>query len=239
MTTTSCSLMIGVLLTLSTAVCHGQAKLKLSEASLQREISQAEARGFSAGLGYGGLIGGPQLLATAYVPASFGAALLRGSDEGDEGDGTYNMGGAILMVPVVGSTLVAAGLGVAEIVIAAKMVRRNRGPGSNLLVVRRARQAGMARGMGYALMAHGALTSLIAGPLLGAVPDDLMADMFGSATAGKAILATSLGLGLAQLVTGGVLAYTGHSRSAEMLRRTTVAPVAVRGGGGFALAMAW
>ena len=201
--------------------------LKLKAArpkNLGLEVGRAETMGFYQGLGTAGLLGAPQLLAISYIPIRFGVHIIGESD----GVHPYAM---VLLLPVFGSGLVAAGLGVTELVVASRMLHKHRGPPTLHPLVRRAHQAGKLRGLGYGLGAHGVLMSLVAGPML-ALPDELMGNLFGSPDTGKVILGIGLGLGLAQAVAGGVLALTGHSRMGQVLQRVTATPVALPGGGG-------
>jgi len=200
---------------------------KAKPLDVRLEVGRAEMKGFYTGLGTAGLLGAPQMLAIAYIPIRFGVHIVSVSD----GPHPFAL---VLLLPVFASGVLTVGLGVAEIAVSAHMLHKHKGPVPDHPLIRWAHSAGKLRGLGYGLMAHGALTSLVAGPML-AMPDEMMGDLFGSPTSGKVILGIGLGLGIAQVVAGGVLAYTGHDRMAEVLQRAAVAPVALPGGGGIAV----
>jgi len=200
---------------------------KAAALDLRLEVGRAEMKGFYTGLGTAGLMGAPQLMAISYIPIRFGAHIIGQSG----GPHPFAM---VLLLPVFGSGLLTVGLGVTEVVLSSYTLHKHKGPVPDHPLVRRAHSAGKLRGLGYGLAAHGALTALVAGPML-ALPDETMGALFGSPTAGKMILGVGLGLGIAQAVAGGVLAYTGHSRMADILQRVAVTPVALAGGGGIAV----
>ncbi len=198
------------------------------ELTTSLQIQRASEAGLKLGVGAGLLGGGPQLLAISYMPFWSVRQMARGD--------TAPMFTVVALPYATALGVLTAGTGLVEVIAGAYLVHKNRlGAGAGP-EVRRAWDIGLCKGLGYSLLAHGSLNTLVAG-VLWKISDGDLSPMLGSRETSRAILGVALGLGVAQVVAGGALAISGHSRTAEVVRAVAVAPVILPHGTGVAASL--
>ena len=203
----------------------GFERIRLSGSRAPLSLNMVYNKGFHEGLGWSGIIAGPQLLMWSYP---FYNAAITIFDESCTGSGCEGWivlagmgGGAALFVAILATVW-----GVAATTTGIVLVAKNHISDVPTGRLSRAHGAGFVKGMGLGLMAQGALNVYMAGMFLGYQ----IHEAFGDRDTGKAISWTMLALGGAQVVGGGIMALAGHYKAAAAMTRLSVAPVALPGG---------
>ena len=189
----------------------------------------ANTHGFHAGLGYAGIMACPQLVLWSYpffrvFEWSVSAGDCSGGDLCDVERFLAGIGGTGSMVIALFTSLG----GLAAGVTGTYLVVEHSQSGLKSPRLSSAYDAGLVKGMGIGLLATGTVNVFMAGLFLGAQGEELFTD---DEDAGEALLWTMLGVGLAQVVGGGIMALVGHSQASDVLTNVSVAPVALPGGG--------
>ena len=184
--------------------------------------------GFQAGLGWSGIMAGPQLVFWSYPFFHlFDMSLDVTPCSGDICEVEVFLagvgGGGSLVI-----ALLASGAGLAAGVAGTYLVVKHHPGRLPDARTSRAYSSGLIKGVGIGMLATGTLNVILASMFVGGGGGELFHE---NEDTGHALTVAMLGVGLAQVVGGGVLALVGHGRAAGVLTRVSVSPVALPGGG--------
>ncbi len=179
-------------------------------------LQRAYTHGFHEGLGWSGIIGGPQLVL-------WGMPFYWLAGENKE---TAPLTLLYFAIPTTVLGVSAVGVGIWQIATH----RQGTLPGARH---RRVYRAAFAKGMGLGMVVTGALNMTVSGMLLFYEGDEIWG---GDEELGKSMNTALFIAGGAQLLAGGVMALAGHLISDKVLEhRLSLAPSLLPGGGGLVL----